>query len=266
MTDTGSLGGAISTQAQAINRSGTIVGTSYIDVGRPRAFVAANGQLRDIGDLGGGTSVANGINDKGQIVGSSGVGVVNGNTVSHAFLYSDGRMQDLGTIGADPVSTATGINRRGQVVGYTYDPATGGQRAFIYQNGKMTDLSSLGAYAAYAINDDGTVVGDGNGGGFIYSSSNGSISFIPGFSPRAINSKGTIVGAGFFGGSAAIYENGTLSDLNAGSLVDRPAGIDKLGQALGINDNGEIVGAARFFDANGVGATRAFLLVPTAQK
>ena len=57
----------------------------------------------DIGGFGG-TTVANGINNAGQVVGSS-----NG----HAFLYSGGVMTDLGP------GSANAINSSGQIAGHS---------------------------------------------------------------------------------------------------------------------------------------------------
>ncbi len=78
---------------------------------------AADGQTYSVTDLGAltgptGTSQANGINNNGQIVGSS--------TTSgayHAFSYSGGTMTDLGTLTGTAYSPAHGINNQGQIVG-----------------------------------------------------------------------------------------------------------------------------------------------------
>lgn len=53
-------------------------------------------RLTDLGTLGGSSSSAFGINDTGQVVGSSAIA---GDAVQHAFLYSNGSMADLGTLG-----------------------------------------------------------------------------------------------------------------------------------------------------------------------
>ena len=70
--------------------------------------------ITDLGTLPGGDfSVAEGINARGQVVGES-------NTASgatHAFLWEDGRMTDLGTLPGG--GEAHGINARGQVVGHS---------------------------------------------------------------------------------------------------------------------------------------------------
>ena len=63
--------------------------------------------IKDLGTLGGDQSYAYGINNSGQIVGAS---QITGDTATHAFLYSGGTMQDLGTLASGTDSSAYGIN------------------------------------------------------------------------------------------------------------------------------------------------------------
>src|SRR5689334_17176437 len=71
-----------------------------------------------LGSFDGPLTVANGINDAGQVVGRS--SLPSGGF--HAFLYSGGKTTDLGSLGGN-FSTATGINNDGQISGYsTLDP------------------------------------------------------------------------------------------------------------------------------------------------
>ncbi len=71
--------------------------------------------ITDLGLLPGGTSsVANAINDNGEVVG--GADVANGDI--HAFLWTARNgMQDIGGLPGTNYASATDINLRGQVVG-----------------------------------------------------------------------------------------------------------------------------------------------------
>lgn len=82
--------------------------------------------------------MAYGINDNGQVAGSSYIE----NLGPHAFLYSEGVMQDLGTLGG-AVSYAFGINNNGQVTGYS---SANGYHAFLYSDGVMTDLNTFAPF------------------------------------------------------------------------------------------------------------------------
>ena len=110
---------------------------------RSGAFITGpNGVgMRDLGT--GAGSVADGINDAGQVVGYS---LMTANGHSHAFITgpNGAGMRDLGTLGGD-YSYAYGINDAGQVVGDSYT-ANGQLHAFITgpDGAGMTDLGTLG--------------------------------------------------------------------------------------------------------------------------
>ncbi|REE97677.1 hypothetical protein [Thermomonospora umbrina] len=113
-----------------------------------RVFVEQDGRARDIGDLGGGWSRTDfflpAINARGQITGLS-------RTASgeiHPFLWTAGRMTDLGTLGGpttDLSDTAiTDLNDRGQVIGLSRTSA-GERHPFLWTAGRMQDLHIAGS-------------------------------------------------------------------------------------------------------------------------
>ncbi|MDQ3930424.1 MAG: DUF3466 family protein [Chloroflexota bacterium] len=117
----------------------------------------------DLGTLPGGTdSRAFGINSRGEVVGNSFVAAnarAGGFPAYHAFLYSNGKMRDLGTLPGDYYSAAYGINDRGDVVGESFS-LRGNSSAFLYRAGHMYDLGRLsGSGGAHAINSRGQVTG-----------------------------------------------------------------------------------------------------------
>ena len=92
MRDLGTLYNGIGSSAHDINDAGKVAGWSFTNGFDTRAFLYSDGQMSDLGTLGGPSSVANGINDADKVVGWADV---NGEGQSHAFLYADGAMRDL---------------------------------------------------------------------------------------------------------------------------------------------------------------------------
>jgi probable HAF family extracellular repeat protein len=88
-----------------------------------------------------------------------------------AFIWQNGVMQDLGTLGG-PDSSAFLLNQRGQVAGWALlnsipNPTTGipTQHPFVWENGVMKDLGTIRGTAAFEINklnSRGQVVGGMN--------------------------------------------------------------------------------------------------------
>ncbi|MBG1266331.1 DUF3466 family protein [Nostoc sp. WHI] len=194
MTDLGTLltrnnlSFAGSSYAADINDSGQVVGLSNTDDGPYHAFLYSNGKMTDLGTLsegGGNYSEAIDINNSGQVIGNSeflipyhfsgdGYGSEGDGytSVKHAFLYSDGKMTDLGTLLSENnsslpgYSSAISINDSGQVIGYSNN------HFFLYSNGKMTDLESLipkesgwSLQQLRVINNKGQILGGGSIGG-----------------------------------------------------------------------------------------------------
>lgn len=142
--------------AWALNGRGEVVGAKGLS-SPSMAFVHHNGLLTELGTLGGTSSVATGINDSGQIIGSASTA---DDVENHAFVYQNGTMTDLGTLGGT-YSGATGINASGQIVGYS-SMADESLHAFLFTNGLMQDLGLLPGHfgcMAWALNDRGDAVG-----------------------------------------------------------------------------------------------------------
>ncbi len=254
-----------SVSAAAINDAGVAVGYTFIP-GRPATevypFIYRNGQMSSFGNQG---TQAIDINSTGQVTGNSSF-AENSNT---AFLYRDGAMTNLGTLGTGTRSWAMAINDNGQVVGSSLVNAGdfNTDHAFLYSNGKMTDLGTLGTgptSQAVAINNKAQVVGvsrinsdpnDGTLHTFLYSA--GTMTDLGPMRAWDINNHGEIVGSTGAGdaASAVLYREGKQIDLNG---VPGVAGSGwKLNYARAINDSGQIVGTGTVN-----GELRGFLLSP----
>jgi probable HAF family extracellular repeat protein len=81
----------------------------------PSAFSAT---ITDLGTLGGSSSYAYGINNRGEVV-----GYIFAPGSTHAFLYSARTMTDLGTLNGY-ATYAQSINDAGQIVGYAIGPSS----------------------------------------------------------------------------------------------------------------------------------------------
>jgi probable HAF family extracellular repeat protein len=257
MTKLPTLGGT-NGYAAGVNRWGEIVGWAENTVHDPTCrtpqvlqFEAVawspKNEIRALppypGDVDG---AATAVNDDGDVVGISGTcdNAVGAATAAHALIWRRGQPILIPTFGGKGWNTPTDINNRGQVVGFADMPGdvvSGVLTPFPLPYGfiwseaqetqKILPLPGDTYTIAYAINDQGQVVGQSFGG------------------PE--------------GSRAFIWQNGKTYDLNA--LI--PAGSPLyLVFAEGINNRGEITGGGCVLvdgacPASGA-VTPAFLAVP----
>jgi probable HAF family extracellular repeat protein len=121
----------------------------------PTVNAASPYRMIDLGTLGGFCSFGYGINEQGDVVGTS--EAASGQL--HAFLWQAGVMTDLGTLGGS-FSRAFAINNRRQIVGES-ETAFGESHAVLWEDGTLTDLGMLGGPQSWAssINERGQIVG-----------------------------------------------------------------------------------------------------------
>jgi probable HAF family extracellular repeat protein len=272
MTDLGTLGGT-SSVALGINNLGHVVGNS--ETARQAAqlaFLYDGSRMIDLGTLGGLNSSASGINDADDVVGYSFMPVVSHSFVTgivwlHAFLYTGGKMSDLGTLGG-PNSTGAAINAVDQIAGNSFIAVNSAQHGFLYSSGKMSDLGTLGGTNSMGIGVN--ALGETVGSSFL-SGDNAFHAFVvssdkmidvgalggSNSSANSINASGQVVGESDTASGvehAFFWNSGAMTDLN--SLIPAISGWE-LSQASAISDGGEIVGSG-----NHNGQTRGFLLTP----
>lgn len=218
-------------------------------------------------------SVARDINNLGQVVGAVYTG-----GVYRAYVYGDGGLSDIGTLGGGG-SWATAINDRGQIVGNA-EAADGASYGFLYSGGAMSAITGGSAMQANGINNGGTIVGsmfvttpeDSYYHGFTLSAGGtltdiGTLSYGDGSRAFAVNSHGDVVGAAanVFNGAPNrpedpfIYHDGVMTGLgNLGGPWSGATSINDQGQVvgfLGLNslpgDPGELYPTTAFLYANG---------------
>jgi probable HAF family extracellular repeat protein len=241
LTDLRPLPGGYSTSGGWVNERGLILYGSengMIDpvTGRPEniAVVWRDGKITSLGTLGGSFSFGNAMNNQDQVVGLALNGIPDSfsflglGTQTHAFLWQDGAMQDLGTLGG-PDSWAASVNEHGEIAGWSFTNftpnATTGvptQDPVLWTNGKMRDLGTLGGTWG--------VVGNRSGG-----------------SGEGLNNRGQVTGTSNLAGDltyhAFLWDRGVLRDLHT---LGGPNS-----EAYWMNDSGAVVGRSDISGASG---------------
>ena len=172
MTDLGPSLGTPSSRAYGINEVGQVVGwmgDSFIADGQP--FIWQDGVLTGLGQIPGG------FNTKARAISQSGLVAGTGKLadpdppgwVRHAFLWSNGRMTDVGTLAGFGESFGLAVDDAGHVVGYCHETSQP-DTAFIWQDGVITNVNDLisaelGLHVAIAseISSAGQITGTATG-------------------------------------------------------------------------------------------------------
>jgi probable HAF family extracellular repeat protein len=177
-----------SSEGNWINERNEIAGQSqngHIDplLGLPAASAVLwkrNGEIVDLGTLGGNEGLAAANNNLGQVVGGAANSTPDSfpgplgywGTQTRAFLWEKGVMKDLGDLGG-PDSFATFINDRSQIAGVSYTSSTPSpietqcgkdvppQNPFFWEKGRIINLGTLGGICGlvFDLNNKGQVVG-----------------------------------------------------------------------------------------------------------
>lgn len=282
----GTLGGPDS-WANFINNAGLVIGYAYNQTPDPFSFYGTqyhatawlNGQIHDLGTLGGTDSEAWKANDRGSVIGIS---YLDSNPIppfnqpqDNAFLWQNGTMTDLGTLGG-AFSTPTDINLQGDVAVVSYDSTNQYFQSYIWSGGKKRVLSAAGGNfnEALTLNDLGVSTGAASDssdttliaaawGSFGRFTNLGTVGSDTGSVAFGINRHNVIVGGSGIASPtslglyahAFVWQNGVLTDLNA--LIPSDSTL-VLNVAYAINDEGVIAGSG----TTSAGDVHAFILQP----
>lgn len=167
----------------------------------PHSYQPPKYAVKDLGTLGGSISIASGINERGQVVGTS---LTAGDASVRGFVSQGSELCPVDSLGGE-VAQATGISDAGQVVGLSQLTGSDAVHGFATKTGGgITDLGTLGGENSVAsgVNGSGVVVG---------------------LSQTADNE--TVHGFR--------YENGVMRELLPNSAFSAATGINERGQICG---------------------------------
>ncbi len=275
-----------------VNNAGLLVGTHNVPVQgvqQFRGYYATSKSSVDLSPLAAGPgSIAEDISDGGAIVGyttggshdeatewgkktydlgagqaravsldgSFVVGVTPSSSTQHAALFGGKTPIDLGDLGGG-TSHALGVNTSGVIVGDSLNASATLVPFYYTAKKKMVRIgdgtSVNGTGSAYAINDEGLVVGELGKKAFSYDTTKNKLTFysaatmtgsITNFGAIDVNNVGDMVGFTQTTTTehATLWENGVAIDLN--TLIPADSGLT-LEVAKSINDLGEITALAQ---------------------
>jgi probable HAF family extracellular repeat protein len=240
------------------------------------AFLWQDGAMNALPTLGGDNGVAVEINRRGEVVGFTENATHDSTCVPPqvlqvvAVIWRDGKIvQQLPPFPGDMAGFAQANNERGHVTGSTGPCAP--VRAVIWKGGTVIDLGNLGGNLnnfAFDINNQDEIVGGSDLAGdtvqhaFLWTEKDGmrDLGTLPGdtgSSTESINNRGQVAGVSYTSVSsrAFLWQNSVMTDLNT---LTCPGSIF-LANALGINDQGEIIGDT----VTSSGDVNAYVATPT---
>jgi probable HAF family extracellular repeat protein len=147
-----SFPGAAGTSVYGLNNSGVLVGQYYDSSGVFHGFKLDHGKGTTIDDPKGTDTLCTGINSSGAIVGQ----YTDPSGNNHGFLYQNGKFTDLSP---EPLSGASGINDKGDIVGGMLECDFCKQHGYLYNGHTYKKLDVPGAMetGASSINNAGVI-------------------------------------------------------------------------------------------------------------